>query len=70
MKRWQRIRVLVLQGVNCLFGGALIWLGIAASLWPVAVVGAVLLVIGVALVVTTLRIPVTDPKPPRDVAGR
>ena len=70
MKRWQRIRVLVLQGVNALFGVALIWFGVSSSLWPVVVVGAILIGIGVVLVVATLRIPVTDPKPPRDTSDR
>jgi hypothetical protein len=70
MRRWQRIRVLVLQGVNALFGVALIWFGVSSRLWPVVVVGAILIVIGVVLVVATLRIPVTDPKPPRDPADR
>ncbi|PZQ88151.1 MAG: hypothetical protein DI534_11800 [Leifsonia xyli] len=70
MRRWQRIRVLILQSVNAAFGAALIWIGASSSLPPVVIVGAVLIVIAAALVIATLRVPVTNPKPPRDGAPR
>ena len=62
MRRWQRIRVFVLQGVNALFGIALVWLGISSDLLPVVIVGGVLIAFAVVLLVVTLRMGAGDPK--------
>ncbi len=62
MRRWQRIRVFVLQGVNAVFGIALVWLGISSDLLPVVIVGGVLIAFALVLLVFTLRVGVSDPK--------
>jgi|GEM_PF-3363411 len=62
MRRWQRIRVFVLQGVNAVFGAALIWLGVASDLVAVAIVGGLLIAFAVVLLVVTLRVGVNDQK--------
>ena len=62
MRRWQRIRVFVLQGVNAVFGAALIWLGVASDLVAVAIVGGLLIAFAVVLLVVTLRVGVNDPR--------
>lgn len=64
MRRWQRIRVFVLQGVNVVFGIALIWIGIAAGIWGVALVGGLLLAFAAVLLVVALRMGVSDSPPP------
>lgn len=61
MRRWQRIRVFVLQGVNAVFGTALLWLGISSQLVPVAIVGGLLIAFALVLLVFTLRVGVSDP---------
>lgn len=63
MRRWQRIRVFVLQGVNAVFGAALIWLGVASDLVAVAIVGGLLIAFAVVLLIVTLRVGVSDPRP-------
>jgi hypothetical protein len=62
MRRWQRIRVFVLQGVNAVFGIALVWLGISSDLVPVVIVGGLLIAFALVLLVVTLRVGVSDPK--------
>ena len=62
MRRWQRIRVFVLQGVNAVFGIALVWLGISSDLLPVVIVGGVLIAFAVVLLVVTLRMGAGEPK--------
>ncbi len=64
MKRWQRIRVFIFQGVNAVLGAGLIVLGLIAGLQPIVLLGIAFLVIAVVLIVLTLRMRVTDPKPP------
>jgi hypothetical protein len=70
MRRWQRIRVFVLQGLNAAFGGVLIWLGVSSGIWVVAVVGGVLILFALVLLVFTLRVGVTEPKPRDPSDGR
>jgi hypothetical protein len=62
MRRWQRIRVFVLQGLNAVFGIALIWLGISSQLVAVGIVGGLLIAFALVLLVFTLRVGVNDPK--------
>jgi hypothetical protein len=62
MRRWQRIRVFVLQGVNAVFGIALVWLGISSDLLPVVIVGGLLIAFALVLLVVTLRMGSGDPK--------
>ncbi|GMA89649.1 hypothetical protein [Homoserinibacter gongjuensis] len=51
----------VLQGVNAVFGIALVWLGISSDLLPVVIVGGVLIAVAVVLLVVTLRMGAGDP---------
>lgn len=51
----------VLQGVNAVFGTALLWLGISSQLVPVAIVGGLLIAFALVLLVFTLRVGVSDP---------
>ncbi len=52
----------VLQGVNAVFGIALVWLGISSDLVPVAIVGGLLIAFALVLLVVTLRMGASDPK--------
>ncbi len=62
MRRWQRIRVFVLQGLNAVFGIGLIWLGISSQLVAVAIVGGLFIAFAVVLLVFALRVGVIDSK--------
>ncbi len=63
MKRWQRMRVFVLQGLNAVFGVVLLVFGLANGLQPVAILGVVFIAAAIVLVVLAWRQRVTDPKP-------
>lgn len=65
MRRWQQIRVYVLQGLNAVFGGVLIWIGVTSNLLPVVIVGGLLIAFALVLLVLTLRVGVRDPKSQR-----
>lgn len=53
----------VLQGLNAVFGIALIWIGISSELPPVVVVGGVLLVFAAVLLVLAWRAQTSQPDP-------
>ena len=63
MKRWQRMRVFIFQGVNAALGVGLIVLGSIGGLLPIVLLGVAFVAMAALLVVLTLRQPVTDPKP-------
>ncbi|RQP09467.1 MAG: hypothetical protein EAS51_11620 [Microbacteriaceae bacterium] len=63
MKRWQRMRVFVLQGMNGVFGVVLLVFGLWNDLQPIAIIGGVFIVAAIVLVVLAWRQQVTDPKP-------
>ncbi|QNO38284.1 hypothetical protein H4J02_04470 [Protaetiibacter sp. SSC-01] len=63
MKRWQRMRVFVLQGLNGTFGIVLLVVGLLNGLQPIAILGFVFIVAAILLVVLAWRQQVADPKP-------
>jgi len=64
MKRWQRMRVFVLQAMNGVFGVVLLVFGLWNDLQPIAIIGGVFIVAAIALIVLAWRQQVTDPKQP------
>lgn len=59
----------VLQGINAVFGIALVWMGVAADLLPVVMVGGVLIAFALVLFVFAWRAQTSEPGP-RDPGRR